>query len=68
MNIRTFDEQFEELSKKYRGLKKEDLGQMNPSYSCVICSKFKECGRIGRACEYHEKMTEDEFALTYDFI
>jgi len=63
----TFEEQFEKLSQKYRGLRKEDLEEMNPEYSCVICKKFKKCGDTGNACPDAIKMSEDEFALTYNF-
>lgn len=27
----------EKLLKEYRGLRKEDLDQINPEYSCIIC-------------------------------
>jgi len=65
--VSTFEEQYEQLSQKYRGLRKEDLEELNPSYSCVLCKKFAVCGRIGRACFEAEPMTEEQFSLTYNF-
>jgi hypothetical protein len=62
-----FNNQFKLLSKKYRGLRREDLEKMNPSYSCVICQKFKECGRIGRSCESAKRASEEEFSSNYKF-
>ena len=63
-----FNNQFKLLSKKYRGLQKKDLERMNPSYSCVICQKFKDCGKIGRSCERAKRASEEEFASFYEFI
>ena len=62
-----FNNQFEKLSQKYRGLQKKDLERLNPSYSCVICQKFKECGKIGKACENAIPASEEEFSSTYEF-
>lgn len=56
------------LCKKYPGLRGEDLCQMNPEYSCVICRR--ECyraGEVGRSCPEHEKCSESKFALRYNF-
>jgi len=63
----TFEEQYKKLSQEYRGLRREDLEKMNPSYSCVLCKDFKKCGVIGRACPDARKMSEDEFSLMYNF-
>ena len=57
------------LLEEYRGLHKEDLAKMNPSYSCCICSK-KDCTYRSTprgACPEHVRMSIEEFALTYDF-
>jgi hypothetical protein len=66
---RDFEENFERLSKKYRGLKKEDLEMLNPEYSCVICKKVKTCknSKLGCSCMDHEKTTEEEFSSWYTF-
>lgn len=60
----------QELLKNFRGLRKEDLEPMNPEYSCIIC-KNPTCGYVGtpgRSCMYHERTTEEEFALRYKFL
>lgn len=51
----------------YRGIRVEELEEMNPEYSCVICTKFKECGQLKSACIENEPMTEEQFSLSYDF-
>ena len=69
--MESFEEYFEnrsrELLSKYPGLRKEDLEKMNPTYSCVVCKKYLECGKKGCACNKAEKATEDEFVSYYDF-
>jgi hypothetical protein len=65
--VKSLEEQYRDLSEKYRGLRKEDLEKMNPSFSCIICKKFKECGTVGHACPDAEPATEEEFASWYSF-
>jgi hypothetical protein len=66
-------EVIQELLDKYRGLRKEDLCQINPEYSCVICEKYysedNDCqyASIGGACMDHEKLDIDTFAAKYNF-
>ena len=62
-----FKRQFKRLAEKYRGLKKEDLDELNPAYSCVVCKKYRKCGTVGCACPKAEKATEEEFAEWYNF-
>jgi hypothetical protein len=57
---------------KYRGLRVEELCEMNPEYSCVICKKHyseecKEKHDIGGSCPEHEKLDVDIFTAKYDF-
>lgn len=72
MSYKTNEEIIQILSEKYRGLRPEDLEEMNPEYSCVICMN-DECKRqiAGktkcRACQDCIKATEEEFAKRYEF-
>ena len=62
-----FEEDFKEISEKYRGIRKESLEEMSPWYSCVICKKFLQCGAVSHACSDSEPATEEEFASWYEF-
>ncbi len=57
------------LVNKYRGLKKEDLCEMNPWYSCMICGnkKCKNHNKPKCSCPRHIAATEEEFAMYYNF-
>jgi hypothetical protein len=55
------------IKEKYRGINEGDLDEWNPGYSCVICSRFNDCGLSGHSCIEHDLVTEEQFALTYDF-
>ena len=61
----------QKLLDEYRGLRVEDLDEMNPEYSCVICSKNYSgvCGHgsVGNSCPEHERADIDIFAAKYDF-
>jgi hypothetical protein len=54
----------EDICSKYRGLRKNDLDEMNPWYSCVICKEGPSCGH---RCTFPGLATEEEFALRYNF-
>lgn len=65
-----YQKDVDELLEKYRGLREEDLEPMNPYYSCVVCSKYKNTcddGETGSSCPEAYPATEEEFALHYDF-
>ena len=58
-----------EIFQTYRGIKLEDLNNLIPWYSCVICSN-SNCKRFkkGNACSIaYLPISEEEFALRYDF-
>jgi len=65
-----FEKQFKEISEKYPGIKKDDICEMNPWYSCSICDNRK-CENIGRkgkySCPDHVRLDVDTFAKRYDF-
>ena len=61
---KTFEEQFKEISEKYRGIRREDLDEINPWYSCIICKEGPNCGH---SCTIPDLITEEEFALRYSF-
>jgi len=60
---------------EYRGLREEDLDEMNPEYSCVICEKFysESCPvrkiyiDVKGCCPEHDHLNIDTFAAKYDF-
>jgi hypothetical protein len=66
--VKTRDVKAEKLE-EFRGLRAEDLCDMNPSYSCVICGKTgcPICGQYRKSCPDHQPCTEELFAARYDF-
>jgi hypothetical protein len=53
----------------YRGISPEDLNQISPYYSCVICANI-ECtfhNKPGCCCEKHSYIKEDAWAKFYNF-
>lgn len=58
-----------DLLAEYRGLKAEDLNEINPTYSCVICKDTKcEFHNIpNKACPRCDRATETEWINFYDF-
>ncbi len=57
------------LCKKYKGLRASDLSQMNPEYSCIICSneKCKGFGIPNHSCINHEFISLEKFVVVYNF-
>jgi hypothetical protein len=57
------------IIEKYRGLRAEDLEEMNPEYSCVICGNnyCPQCGNKKTACPEHVFVSVEEFVRRYDF-
>ena len=57
------------LLHKYQGLRREDLNELNPEYSCIICSN-KKCNNINvakKSCPNQTMVTVSEFVLRYNF-
>jgi|PlaIllAssembly_1097288.scaffolds.fasta_scaffold14217_7 hypothetical protein len=75
VKIKDFEDQFKEISEKYIGVRKQDLNEMNPWYSCVICSKYydQSCPRsfssrgTGHACDEANPLEVEVFIAEYDF-
>lgn len=58
------------IMQKYRGLREEDLPEGNCYYACITCGK-NDCELVGKekgACPDHIDVSEEEFALRYDFV
>jgi len=57
------------ILEKYKGLRKEDLHEMNPSYSCVICANTNcpYVGQPGKCCPDHQNISVRDFVKRYDF-
>ncbi len=65
----THEEIIAKLLERYAGLRVEDLSECNEEYSCVICA-VEDCSKVGKpglAGPCHEKCTEEQFALRYNF-
>jgi len=60
---------FDKICKSFRGIRKEELDKLNPEYSCIICKLNKTCTgySIENSCPNCELLTEEEFALQYNF-
>lgn len=60
-----------DLLNRYRGLREKDLCSINPEYSCVVCRRYYsgDCddGRLNGACMEHSIISEDDFAIKYNF-
>lgn len=42
------DEIIANIKNKYRGIRVEELNELNPSYSCIICAHLHSCVEIAR--------------------
>jgi len=57
------------ISERFRGIRIDEIEEMNPWYSCVICGN-KECSfhnKPNHACIEHVEITELEWLMFYDF-
>ena len=57
------------LLNRYRGLREEDLNDLNPAYSCVLCGCYtcKHHNQPKKGCLSQRPIAENEWAEFYIF-